>query len=134
LQRSRVEPHLSFTFTHNIVYWNTSELLAGNWGDANVKLESNLYWDASGKPVTFTGQTMEQWQAAGKDAGSLIADPLFVDAEHYNFALKNGSPAAKIGFKPFDYTKAGVYGDEKWVVKAKAISYPKVQFAADPPP
>jgi hypothetical protein len=134
LQRSRVEPHLSFTFTDNIVYWDQSRLLSGSWGDANVRLENNLYWDASGKPVTFEDKTLEQWQAIGKDAGSLIADPLFVDAGRRDFNLRPGSPAAKIGFEPFDYGKAGVYGDPAWVGQAKAIRYPAVEFAPAPPP
>jgi len=134
LQRSRVEEHLSFTLARNIVYWNAGDLLSGNWSDANVKTESNLYWNASGKPVTFAGQTLEQWQASGKDAGSLVADPQFVDAAHHNFRLKEGSPALKIGFRPFDYTKAGVYGDERWIARAKGLKYPAVEFALDPPP
>ncbi|MBP7933799.1 MAG: right-handed parallel beta-helix repeat-containing protein [Phycisphaerae bacterium] len=134
IQRSRVEEHLSFTLVGNIVYWDTSELLSGKWNDANVKTERNLYWDASGKPVTFAGKTLEQWQATGQEAGSVVADPLFVDAGRRDFRLRDGSPAAKIGFKPFDYGRAGVYGDAAWVRKAKAISYPEVERAADPPP
>lgn len=134
IQRSRVEEHLSFTLTRNIVYWNTSDLLSGRWDDGNFRMESNLYWDASGKPVTFAGKTLAQWQAAGKDAGSIIADPLFVDAARNDFRLQDGSPANRIGFKPFDHSKAGVYGDEAWVTKVKAIRYPAVEYAADPPP
>ena len=134
LQRSRVEDHLSFTFTRNIVYWNESSLLSGSWGDANVRTEGNLYWDASGKPVTFEGKTLEQWQATGKEAGSIIADPLFVDPAHHDFRLKPESPAAKIGFKPFDPTKAGVYGTKEWMDLAASVQYPPVEFAPLPPP
>ena len=134
LQRSRVEPHLSFTFEHNIVYWKQGTLFAGSWGDANVVLRQNLYFDASGKPVSFAGKTLEEWQATGKDEGSIVANPLFVDPEHGDFRLKEGSPAAKIGLKPFDYTKAGVYGDAKWVALAAAVTYPPVEFAPPAPP
>jgi hypothetical protein len=129
LQRSRVEPHLSFTFSNNIVYWNAGYLLASNWKDANVKLESNLYYDASGKPVKFVDADLAAWQATGKDAGSVIADPKFVDAAHFDFHLQPDSPAVKIGFKPFDYAKAGVYGDQRWVKEAASVSYPPVRFA-----
>lgn len=133
LQRSRVEPHVSFTFSHNLVYWNGGRLFSGSWKDANVKLESNLYFDASGTPVSFEGLDFAAWQALGKDAGSIIADPKFVDAAHFDFRLKPDSPAGKIGFKPFDYTKAGVYGDQRWVKMASSVSYPPVRFAPAPP-
>jgi len=37
----------------------------------------------------------------------VIADPLFVDPQHGDFTLKPGSPADKIGFKPFPLTGWG---------------------------
>jgi hypothetical protein len=82
----------------------------------------------------FEGKTLAQWQAAGKDPGSIVADPKFADPEHGDFHLRPGSPAAKIGFKPFDYSRAGVYGDPKWLELAGAVQYPAVEFAPDPPP
>ena len=51
-----------------------------------------------------------------------------------DFHLKPGSPAEKIGFKPFDYTQAGVYGSAQWKRLARARTYPEVQFAPEPPP
>jgi len=134
LQRSRVEDHLSFTFERNIVYWNGGPLFHGSWRDANVKLQNNLYFDASGAPVTFDGLGLAQWQALGKDAGSLVADPKFVDAAKCDFHLRPDSPAAKIGFRPFDFGRAGVYGDPAWVKRAGEIHYPAVRFAPNPPP
>jgi hypothetical protein len=131
LQRSRVEPdHLSFTFSNNIVYWNGGRLYSGSWNDEHVKVERNLYYDASGAPLK---QTDLACAALGKDAGSIIADPKFVDAAHFDFRLKPGSPAAKISFVPFDYRKAGVYGEACWVKEAAAVRYPPVRFAPPPP-
>jgi hypothetical protein len=51
----------------------------------------------------------KKWQEKfGQDRNSLVADPLFVDARGGYFHLKSESPAiTKLGFKPFDYTKAG---------------------------
>lgn len=131
LVRSLVEPHLSFTFSHNIVYWNRGWLLDTYWKDANFKMESNLYYDATGAAVSFDGMTLAQWQASGKDAGSIVADPKFVDPAHFDFQLQPGSPAEKIGFQPFDFSKAGVYGDPKWI-KAAVVEYPPVRFTPNP--
>ncbi len=110
LQRTRTEQHLSFWFERNIIYWNNkSPLLGSNWSDNNYKLDYNLYWNASGQPVTFWGgMDLAKWRKErNQDLHSLVADPLFVDAGHGDFRLKPDSPALKLGFKPFDYTKAG---------------------------
>ncbi len=133
LQRSKVEDHLSFTFENNIVYWDGGRFLGGNWRD-RIELKNNLYWDASGEPVTFEGMTLAQWQEAGHDAGSRVADPLFVDPEKFDFHLRPNSPALETGFVPFDYTQAGVYGDPAWVKLACSFTYPPLEFAPLPPP
>lgn len=131
LQRSRVEDHLSFTLRNNIVTWKQSPLFSGSWNDANVALGHNLYWNSAGKPVDFAGKSLAEWQATGKDAGSIVADPQFLDADHGDFRLKPTSPALKLGFKPFDYGKAGVYGDAAWVRRARQGKYPAVEFAPE---
>ncbi|MCX6909499.1 MAG: hypothetical protein NTY01_15855 [Verrucomicrobia bacterium] len=51
-----------------------------------------------------------------------------------DFRLRSDSPAAKIGFKPFDYTKAGVYGDRAWVKLAKSAKFPPMEQPSAPPP
>jgi hypothetical protein len=136
IQRSRIEAHRSFSFTHNIVLWKQSELYTsgGGFKDENVVSESNLYWDASGKPVTFHGEGLEAWQAKGKEKGSVVADPLFVDPENGDFRLKPGSPAARIGFTEFDATQAGLYGAAAWVAIPAGFVFPQVQFAPPRPP
>ena len=136
LQRTRVEDRPAFTFRRNIVLWNGGPLLLGSW-QPNTTLDHNLYWDMAKSPVTFEGKTLAQWQAGGKDDGSLVADPGFVAPARRDFAfksgaLKPGSPAARIGFKPFDPARAGVYGDPAWIHLARDYAY--APYAPTPAP
>ena len=107
IERSRTEEHRSFTFTRNIVYWKTAPLLKGRWDDGNYDIDGNLYWNAAGGPVRFGHLDLAEWRKLGKDGRSIIADPLFVDADKYDFRLRPGSPADRIGFKPIDVSDAG---------------------------
>jgi hypothetical protein len=54
-----------------------------------------------GGDISFAGMTFSQWQEKGMDKNSLIADPLFVNPDKFDFRLKEDSPAFKIGFVPF---------------------------------
>ena len=121
------EPHLSFTFERNLIYWDRGRPLGySGWErKANVILRSNLYWRQDGKPFDFNGNTWEAWTNAGNDLGSIIADPLFVDPKRRDFRLRAGSPAEKIGFQPFDFTNAGVYGIAAWKQLANSTDFPK---------
>jgi len=134
IQATRVEEHLSFTFQKNIVYWHTGPLLSGPWTKVNANMDDNCYWNAAGQDVTFAGMPLDQWrQQLKRDEHSIVADPLFVDPAHGDFRLKPDSPALKIGFEPFDYTKAGVYGDPAWIAKADDATYPPLEWPPDPP-
>jgi hypothetical protein len=135
VQRSRVEEHLSFVFTQNIVVWANGGLYPhGAMRDGNVRSDRNLFWNTMGAPVTFHDATLEEWQKQGKESGSIVADPLFEDIARRDFRLKEGSPASKIGFKPFDHSRAGLYGDPSWVEIPRTIVWPPVRFAPPPPP
>ncbi len=129
---TRVEDHLSFTLEHNIVYWKTGALFGGPWDRIRAKVDYNCYFHATGEPFTFAGKDLEAWRALGYDQHSIIADPLFVDAEHHDYRLQPDSPAWKIGFQPFDTSQAGVYGDADWVQKASQAKMPKVELAPSP--
>lgn len=126
-RRSRVENHLSFELQHNIFYANESQLLhLLHWDDANVALAGNLYYSTASGALTFDGKSFADWQKTGKDKGSLVADPGFVDAAHLDFRIKPGSPALALGFVPFDSNDAGVYGDRAWRKLAQSLAMPPV--------
>jgi len=134
IQATRVEEHLSFTFENNIVYWTTGPLLSGRWKEIRINMDKNCYWNAAGEEIKPAGLSFEQWQELGRDKNSIIADPMLVDPERHDFHLDPNSPAIGLGFKPFDYTKAGVYGDRGWIRKAASVRYSELQIAPDPPP
>jgi len=155
LQVTRVENHLSFTFENNIVYWtNHSPALAGPWSANRQLTRSNCYWNASSRAITFAGKSLSNWQhtpvappaltnglartpewvSKGREQGSLIADPLFVNAAEHDFRLKENSPALQLGFKPFDYSQAGVYGEAAWLAEARRATYPPLEIAPAPAP
>ncbi len=113
LQRTRPEPHRSFTFERNIVYWNSGTLLGSQWGDDKFAMDWNLYWRSDGKAFDFAGQTFEKWKEKGMDRNSIIADPMFEDPAKGNFRLKEGSPAAKVKFEPIDLSEVGAKGVAK---------------------
>ena len=134
VSRARVEEHVSFFFTNNIVYWRTGKLFWGNWGDDNVVLDRNLYWNPTGAGTQFAGMTFNEWQKTGKDTHSIVADPLFVDPESDDFRLRPGSPAEAVGFRPFDYSRAGLYGTGEWRRRATDVRCPPFRPPPDPPP
>jgi hypothetical protein len=153
IQASRNEARLRFRYLNNIVVWDpASPLLDGgewNWkffdkperGDPKDSLvfRNNLYWPTDGKIpelLTKTKFTWDEWRKMGRDHGSLFADPLFENLAKRDFRLKPGSPAEKLGFKPWDLTLAGVRkADAKWhELAAKGHDYPNWEADAKPWP
>jgi len=127
--RTRAEDHLSFKFDHNIVYFKEGTLLGSNWSGDQFRLSNNVYWDASERPITFAGQTLEEWQKHGQDIGSIIADPLFTAPDSGIFHLKPESPAIKLGFKPIDWSQVGPHP-----LKGQHFEYTPAPRAFPPPP
>lgn len=103
---TRIEPHRSFVFENNIIYWKEGSAMGYNFDKVNADVRSNLWWKVGGD-VDFAGKTHDQWVESGRDAGGLVADPLFVNPDENDYRLRPGSPAEKIGFKEFDYSRAG---------------------------
>jgi hypothetical protein len=107
LMRTRAEEHVSFRFEGNIVYFDQGRLLGSNWSGDGFAMKGNLYYDTRGAEIRFAGKSFGEWQAAGHDAGSQIADPLFVNASNFDFRLRAESPALKMGFRQIDMSTVG---------------------------
>jgi hypothetical protein len=97
----------SITFERNIVWVREGELFAWNWKSGDFRLDRNVYWNAAGKPITFAGNSLAAWQERGLDVHSIVANPLFVDPDHGDFGLREGSPATSVGFEPIDVRDVG---------------------------
>lgn len=122
IQRSRQEEHNSFTLERCIILQQPGwPFLISNWSNGNFVLQNNLYWDGTEEPESFDDLSLAEWQAKGRDKGSLLADPLFVAADKGDFRLRPDSPALRLGFQPFDVSQAGLIGDA-WRAKAAAVS------------
>src|SRR5579883_280838 len=102
LRRTRAENHRSFVFERNIVYFDQGRLLGQNWqvapwpgctGDCHqFRFEGNLFFDVRGEPMDLPPNNFH----------SLVADPQFGNAENYDFTLRPGSPALRMGFRQID--------------------------------
>lgn len=119
LQATRIEDHRSLSFANNIIYFDTGTLLSSNWHKFNLLTDYNCYWDTRSEEIKFADMTFDEWQKSGKDIHSVIADPMFVNPEEFNFDFKSLSLTKRIRFIPFDYSDAGVYGSDEWKDLAK---------------
>lgn len=116
VRRSREEGHVSFILEKNIIFGRGVPMLGGNWANGYFTLANNCYWDPSGEEPKFPGGlSLRQWQEKGYDAGSIAADPRFVDPEKSDFRLQPDSPAAKLGFEPIDTSTIGLVGSAEWI-------------------
>lgn len=114
LMRTRAEDHLSFSFTRNVVVFDSGELLGSNWTGATnqFRMEGNLYWDQRlanrAEDMRLGGRSWQEWRRSGQDVTSMIADPLLIDPQHPEKGLRSDSPAFKLGFKAVDLGGVGV--------------------------
>jgi hypothetical protein len=110
VMRSKAEPHCAFTFTNNIVYFDSGNLLGGWWKGDGFDFKHNIYFDTrvGPAPPPMDGKfTFQDWLARGHDLDSIFVDPLFVAPQHGDFRLKRGSPAIAYGFHPFNLPDVG---------------------------
>jgi len=110
VQATRAEDHRSFTFERNVIAWRTGQSIKGPWDKLQAVTGSNCWWNTAGEPVTFLGKTLAEWQTAGHEQGSIVADPGFIDPARHDYRLKPDSPAVPLGFVPYDWATAGPAG------------------------
>ena len=108
---SRFEHHLSIVFENNIMYSKGPDvygLSMRHFKNSTVGSGNNVFWGKGGAPrFSEDAKTLEEVQGYGMDTGSIVADPLFENAENFDFSLKAGSPALALGFVPIDISDVG---------------------------
>ena len=108
---TRFEQHLSIIFENNILYSsgpNIYGLSMRHFKNSTVGSGNNVFWSKNGIPNFHDEvKTLEDVQKYGMDTDSIVADPLFTDADNYNFTLKQDSPALTLGFVPIDISDVG---------------------------
>lgn len=104
---TRKEKHCSFIFERNIVYWDEGPAFKPHTTEKNIEWKDNIWFMKSGA-IDFEGKTFDEWQKSGKDTKGCEADPLFKNVADLDFRLKPESPALRVGFIEFDYSKAGL--------------------------
>jgi len=132
LQRSREEEHISFFFERNLVITRGEPFHHAGWKNGWYRIDRNLYWDYANPKPDFYRMPLAEWQAQGRDQHSLVADPLFVDAQAYDFRLRPGSPALGLGWRPIATSRIGLYGEKSWVELPRRLAQPP--FGPQPVP
>lgn len=116
IRTSRAETHNSFTFCRNIIIQEKGKTAMGRWFDANMEINNNIYW-SYGNGLNFCNKDSITWMEK-RERSAVFADPMMKNPQAGDFTFKSRKTIKKIGFKPFDYSKAGVYGSKAWKAKA----------------
>ena len=101
------------------------------------KWDNNVYWRRR-SPIISTKKRSPNGRH-GVDRHSLVADPQFVDPAHFDFRLRPGSPALKLGIQSIDTSRVGLFGPAEWVNLPKQAQFaptmlPKPPAASEPTP
>lgn len=117
LIRHRGEPHLSCVVSNNIVILGKGRTAVGkpNSGlEKDTVFGGNFYVpDGADLSEAFAGLPFAGWQKLGMDAGSAVGDAKFRDPEKRDFTLAADSPVFALGFKAFDWRRAGLRSDDR---------------------
>jgi hypothetical protein len=128
VELSKAEAHRSLIFSGNAVLSDGVTFFRGDWEKAVAQIDKNIYFDISGRPPTWLGQSFGKWKQLGFDQSSVYGDPGFVDPLGGDFHLKSPAAWSWEGHSPIGI--AGVYGAETW----RTMASEGTQIATAPVP
>lgn len=113
---TRPEKHISNFYENNILYSSgvpMHRFEKPQLAEMNFICRSNIMYDKKRESeIVYVNEDgfreFEEIQGKGIELNSIIADPLFKDAENYDFTLSENSPAFTVGFKRIDMSHVGV--------------------------
>jgi hypothetical protein len=100
----------SFSQTLSFACWLLEQLGPGRLHrETGIKRKRgrDLLFPSPTRVCWLFGKSFSEWKSSGQDRGSIIADPLFVNAGNFDFRLPSESPALKTGFRQIDMTTVG---------------------------
>jgi hypothetical protein len=120
----------------NLIF-SSGEPLCVKWaepGGAGENYDRNLRWEKGGGAPRWQDGSFVDWaKENGREAQSLVADPGFADPENGDFSLPEDSPARRLGFRPLDLSRVGLYGEQEWTSLPGTITpLPMASVAAVP--
>jgi hypothetical protein len=98
----------NYTLEKNI-YYATGNIIFRYPADGITSMKDDLFFSKSGKVeyetlVDYAGQGLHPMTPTD---GSLIADPIFMNLQKWDFRFRQDSPALKLGIETLDWKKAG---------------------------
>ena len=99
----------TLNFLNNIIVVREGALASKGVRKVGGVWANNLWWDVRGEAAAkFDELSWAEWRECGHELGGVFADPCFVDLDGGDYRLKPDSPAFRLGFRSWDYSKAGV--------------------------
>lgn len=119
IQLTRSENHKSFSFDRNIILQEEGATVKGPWDKALIDYGKNIFWSESEEQPFCDFEGGFEGFRKKVAPGSVRIDPHFKDPHGGDFRFSTLKSARIIGFKPFDYSQAGVYGSAEWKRRAR---------------
>lgn len=133
-------PYSANTHTRNIVYMDQPVMARGDVKSPMSEFSHHIYWNKLNPDKTvfidgvLDGNSMrdnsdesegiEARVVPANDLTSTRTDPGFVNPEKRDFRLNSGSSVSQlIGFVPFDFSDAGLYGDVSWTSRPSKLTH-----------
>lgn len=121
IRNTRKEDHNELNLTKNIILTDKTNTYTQTQ-QGKFKDGGNLYWDiTNGKNVVSSSSSDKKFkhrlykpvmEKMGYYNDAVFADPLFRDAENFDFTLADNSPAiTQLGFEVWNYNTAGTVTD-----------------------